>query len=210
MPATIESDIFCSPPAIKIGEFDAAAVQADIDTGNYVALIEVNSRVKYLAGMKSFTGSLEYFGVEHAELWEEPCFDTYLESPRTALNAPLQNEDKWHVDVDIYNNASTTVWKYIPLILATTQHPTETLSGAATVPRLHNAGETNVVNVVSDFFDSDEGQAALEVAIETGDMEPSNFQLGNILFLPKGTLHRRPQKLHNAGRALFKATPRQY
>lgn len=208
MSQTIEAHTFYSPPAIKIGEFDAGQVDTAIAVGDYFVMVEITPGVRLIGyeTIRRFTDEFSYNDSDHPELWEKPFFEAFLEAPRSLPGPSFDGVDKWHVDTHKSGHGlPNPTWEYVPLVLASTQFPTDTLTGTMQMPKLQGNEDITGAGLISAFLTSDEGVAAVDEAITRGDMMSPDFETGDILFLPRMALHRRNSSPHAEPRVLFKA-----
>lgn len=185
-----------------VGEFDAAALHQSIDeaVASDPNISAIGVMQKFSQSSQSQTpymediASINWAGLFNRRAFENRRSDGQIDEISYESSARTTSTNEWHPDV-----SSSNRYLILPEILTgASRWPTQFLLGRIAVERedLEEMG-------VSDFWKSEAGRLAVERALTKGDAYTHEFEPGEVVKVPKGTLHRRNIPLGTEGFRYF-------
>lgn len=184
-----EKEVHVSKPPVKLAEFDPE-VALSIANSRYRQLMASQERIGEPviedgrgsvfsdAGEKHILSTLRYcepnspLARKPHMAWQLPNVDAFYRTMR------------WHCDRS--GDHST-----VPVIFGSAPTVIEALKGRFVVPVLRREDTTSLDSSLIAFLLTEDGQAAVNAGLESGDLEPAEIIPGDVNFFPAGTIHRR-------------------
>lgn len=173
-----------------VGEYDATDLHNRIDSAAAGRLdLSPNDILKILAGDIKYPTIKDAVNIKYARFFNPTAFENYYSDGQVddlgIINVGPKNTpiDSWHPD-----NSSSNRLQVLPEILTTASRwPTEFLIGKiAVIPSMKQYRLFEY-----EYWESNVGKDAIAKAVERGNAFTHKFEPGEVLKVPKGTLHRR-------------------
>lgn len=173
-----------------VGEFDAAALHQRIDevVASEPNISAIGMMQKLSQPSESQTPYIEDIAsINWSWLFSRRAFENCYSDGQISeifyeLSARTTSTNEWHPDV-----SSSNRYLILPEILTgASRWPTQFLLGRIAVER----GDLEEMGI-SYFWESEAGRLAVESALTKGDAYTHEFEPGEVVKVPKGTLHRR-------------------